>query len=196
MKISMILIIILLSSTVVASQSEKIYFLNLEYDKGTLELIELSLITGYPTISNDDLLPYKLELLSIDKEIIYQGYFDVPNKFFAPPPLDPNEVSDVFELENLNFSISLPYNQDGNTIILSKNETELLQIDVSEFSIYCGDSICHLTENKEECPQDCSDIVISNSSKKSWQLLTSLGVLVLLILIGIFYKISSKKNMN
>ncbi|MBI1934828.1 hypothetical protein HYS31_00150 [Candidatus Woesearchaeota archaeon] len=163
--ITLLSILIFVLPFVIALQSEKIYFLYLEYDKGTLELKDVYLITGYSTIS-DKILPYKLELLSIDKEILYKGYFDIPNKLIALPPLEPGEKSGAVELDNLNFSISLPYYKKGNVIKIIKDDRELLSIDVSKFSMYCGDSICQSDENSQNCPHDCIITNISISTQK------------------------------
>ncbi len=157
--IKMILVVLItlliMSPAITAFKLEKIYFLGLEYDKGALKLLDMSLITGNPTLSKDTSLPYKLELLSINKEILYEGFFDIPNKFFAPPPLDPEEKSGIIELDYVEFSLSLPYYKNGNLIKITKDKKELLIIDVLKFSIYCGDGKCQSDETPQNCPQDC-----------------------------------------
>ena len=190
--ISILVLTIFLSSVVLALQSEKIYFLDLAYNEGAFKLIDISLITGYPAISSDNSLPYKLELFSSDNELLSQGYFDVPNKFFAPPPLESGEISGIFELENLIFSISLPYHKEGHTIIISKDESKLLQIEVPNFSAYCGDLICQPDENNKNCPSDCVTEEKTYSSLKF--ALITVGVLIVLILIILLYLSSKKKN--
>ncbi len=188
MKITFLLFFIFIIPFVIALQSEKIYFLDLVYNKGTLELIDVYLITGYPIISNDSSLSYKLELLSIDKEILYRGYFDIPNKIFAPPPLKPGEKSGIVEIDNLNFSISLPYYKKGNIINIIKDGRVLLHIDVSKFSMYCGDSICQSDEKNQNCSQDCisANVPVPIQKEKggiSNKLYTIIVIIVTLIII-------------
>ena len=128
--------ILLIIHSAIALTSERIYFLNIEYYKGELKLINVSLITGFPALSSDATLPYKAELLSVNNDILYEGH--------------------IFESTNVNFSISLPYQKNGNLIRITKDEKELLSIDVSQFSKYCGDFICQYYEDEQNCAQDCA----------------------------------------
>ena len=194
--ITFLLFVLFIAPSVIALQPEKIYFIDLEYDKGTLELIDISIITGYPQISTDDSLPYKLELLSIEKEILYQGYFDIPNKFSTPPPLSPEDKSGVVELSNVNFSISLPYYKKGNIINIIKDEKILLRIDVSKFSMYCGDSICQSDENNQNCPQDCISPDVSPIQEEDEDRGNRLYLIIipLIILLGIIIIYLKKRN--
>ncbi len=175
---SLIFILILTVPSVCAS--EYIYFLNLHYDRGALGLLDVYVITGYPIASNDSSLPYRLELLSTGNEVLYQGYFDIPNKLYAVPPLNPGEKSGVVVLDRFNFSVSLPYYKNGNIIRMFKGDTALLDVDVSKFSMYCGDSICEPDETN--CPQDC-EIPSENKAgdKKSYAGIISLFAFIIIL---------------
>ncbi len=160
--------------------SENIYFLNLHYDRGALGLLDVYVITGFPIASNDSSLPYKLELVSTSNEVLYQGYFDIPNKLYAVPPLNPGEKSGLIVLDRLNFSVSLPYYKNDNLIRIFKGETALLDVDVSEFSMYCGDSICEPDETN--CPQDCEiPREVKKEDKKSFTGIISLVAVIIVI---------------
>jgi len=163
-----------------AYASQLIYFINLHYDGGALGLLDVYVISGYPIASNDSSLPYRLELLSTGKDVLYRGYFDVPNRFYAPPPLTSGEKSGLVVLDRLNFSVSLPYYKNGNLIRMFKGETALLDVDVSEFSMYCGDSICESDETN--CPQDCEiPDSIGKGSKKSYGGIISLFAAIIVL---------------
>ena len=201
--------IIFIISFTKAFGSEEIYFLNIEYNQGKLTLLNINLITGYPHLSQDKTLPYELELLSSNKEILYKGFFEVPNKFYAPVPKNPKEFSGIVELDNLNFSISFPYHKEGKEIRIIKQREELLNIDVSQFSMYCGDTLCLSDENFQNCPEDCkySEEEIQKSLKEksffqktyddmksqkyTWLILA--GILIILVVIIILIKKSRKE---
>jgi len=186
----LIFILALIAPSVYAS--EYIYFLNLHYDRGGIGLLDVYVITGYPISSNDSSLPYRLELLSTGKDVLYLGYFDVPNRLYAPPPLNPGERSGVVVLDRLNFSVSLPYFANGNTVRLFKGETALLDVDVSKFSMYCGDSICEPDETN--CLVDCEiPTEIKRENKKSYGGIISLFAVIIALGIALLVLLRKRR---
>lgn len=157
MKIKMImaLFFVMLATLAFALSPEKIYFLNMHYNKGMIGLLNISIIFGYSSLSNDNMTHYKAELLSANREILYSGFFDIPNKFYPAVPQSPDEISRPAELEELNFSISLPYSKDGTAIRITEGQQVLLIIDVSPYADHCGDLTCQFGENMQNCPADC-----------------------------------------
>ena len=155
-----IVLLILLVSLIgipatMALESEKIYFIELEYNQGALGLVDINLITGYPTLSVEPGMPYKLELVDASGNVLYTGYFDVPNRLYTPPPLADGQGTSVVELDYVKFTISLPYQDKGLLIKVTKGGKEELEIDVSGYAEYCGDNICQPDEDSNACPQDC-----------------------------------------
>jgi hypothetical protein len=164
---------------------QRVYAVDLEYNNGSLKSLNVSMVSGFPSLSEDKakLFPppnkdenfsismpiCKVELLSKNQELLYQGYFFVPNEITSvvpplpgesgqppfPPGVGQGEKPGPTELENVNFSISLPYSKNGQTIRITKDEHELLSIDVSRFQMYCGDGRCQYDENIQSCPADC-----------------------------------------
>ncbi len=146
--------------------SEKIYFMDLEYNNGKILLVDINVITGQNILSEEDNFPYKLELLSVDKDILYMGFFDIPNKLFVPPPVEQDNHPSMVELEQLFFSISMPYFKNGDTIKISRGNKKIIDISVSKLRMYCGDNKCQSDETSEECPEDCVGNVIGEKSSR------------------------------
>lgn len=159
-KLTTILLVIfsitLANSALAMPQSQKIYFLDLEYDKGALKLLDVNLITGFPDVQTDKSLISdptnicKVELLSIAKELVYEGYFLLPIKLYPT-------LGEPTTLDKVDFAISLPYFKSGQAIKITKDSQELLTVDVSKFQMYCGDGKCQSDENYQACPRDCAE---------------------------------------
>ena len=179
-----ILLLILLIPLVTALNSEMIYFMNLKYDGNNLELTDVNVIDGFYNIKKDSKLPYKLELYSFDNKILFRGYFnidDIHSEIFS------TENSNIKESKILpsNLGISLPYFKEGSYIDISKNNEKLLEIDVSEFVIICGDLKCQLDE-RETCPYDCGIDKIIEKSMPKW--IYWAGGIVLLFVFYLIYR--------
>ena len=162
-----------------ALESEKIYFIELEYNKGLLKLTDIDVVTGYPVLSENPALPYKLELMDVDSEVLYVGYFDVPKRIYGPPPLNPEDIASVVELDYVKFTISLPYHKRGVLIKIARDAEELY-INAMRFAMYCGDTVCQPDENNKACPLDCLAV---HEGKEEWA--GKLPYLTLAIAIGI-----------
>src|SRR3989344_3757326 len=147
-------IVAIIMPAAIATESGKIYFIELEYNNRMLKLTDIDVVTGYPTISETPELPYKLELMDVDNEVLYVGYFDVPKRIYGPPPLNPGDSASVVELDYVKFTISLPYHKRGVLIKIARDAEELY-INAMQFAMYCGDTVCQPDENNKACPLDC-----------------------------------------
>jgi len=157
--VTILLITFFIAPLFVVSESQRIYSLDLEYDKGSLKVLDVNLITGFPDqpVTDKSDFPdlsnvHKLELLSKDEEILYQTYFDIPNKIYG---IDDGLPPSIIELDQVAFTLLLPYYRNGQTIIITKDEKEILIIDIAGFQMYCGDKKCQYDEDNQSCPQDC-----------------------------------------
>ncbi|MBI2105500.1 hypothetical protein HYT56_01530 [Candidatus Woesearchaeota archaeon] len=182
-----IMLLILVIPLISAINSEMIYFLNLKYDGSNIELIKANVIDGFYNINNDEHLPYKLELYSFEKEILFKGYFEIDNNARYETLLDGNFDIKEAEILPFNIGVSLPYFKEGSFIEISKNNERLLDIDVSEFAVICGDKKCQLDE-RETCLSDCREDIKQNKVLPVWYYL-----LIGTILIFIIYLIYKKR---
>jgi len=204
-----LLIIFLVAPSFIISASQRIYSLELEYDEGLLKFLDVNLITGFPDpVITDkidfppDSIIYKLELLSSDDEILYQTYFGIPNKIYG---IEDGSPPSMMELDQVAFTLLFPYYKNGQTISITKDEKEILTVDVSGFQMYCGDRKCQFDENHQNCPQDCVEFAgtpppqppVTPSVKGKGltkYLLYGIITVVLIILIIFFIKKRTKKK--
>jgi hypothetical protein len=75
-----------------ALEQQKIYFLSIEYDNGSLTLLDIRTTEGFPSAYTNRTTSYRAELISSDKKILHTGYFEIPNIIHIPPPLDQAET--------------------------------------------------------------------------------------------------------
>jgi hypothetical protein len=140
-----------------ALEQQKIYFLSIEYDNGSLTLLDIRTTEGFPSAYTNRTTSYRAELISSDKKILHTGYFEIPNIIHIPPPLDQAETPEYIYIEKVNFSISLPFHKNAVEMnIYDKENKQLLSINLSSFADYCGDERCSATENSNICPKDCA----------------------------------------
>jgi hypothetical protein len=154
--IILILSILALCISGYALEQQKIYFLSIEYDNGSLALLDIRTTEGFSSLDSNRTMSYRAELVSFDKKILYTGYFEIPNVIHIPPPIDQAESPDYISIEKVNFSISLPFDKKAVEMNIYDNENKgLLSINLSSFADYCGDERCSTTENADICPKDC-----------------------------------------
>lgn len=157
------LAILIMSASSYALDQQKIYFISMEYNNGSLILLDVSLTEGFPSVNKNPDMSNRAELVSFDGKILYEGYFDIPNFVYVPPPIDSSDNTESIFIERVNFSISLPFDKNATKINIYGSENEIiLSVDVSSFADYCGDKRCSTIENKDICPNDCVMVGIGN----------------------------------
>jgi hypothetical protein len=156
-KTLMILAILAISISGYALEKQKIYFLSMEYDNGSLKLLDIRPTIGFPSTDGSKTLSYRAELVSKENITLYRGYFEIPNIIHTPPPLGQEIGPEYIYLEKVNFSISLPYDKNAVELnIYDKENRKLLSINLTSYEDLCGDGICSPTENTDTCPKDCA----------------------------------------
>ena len=130
------LTILLLISIANAQEIQRVYFIELDYNLGNLNLLNVKVVPGYPSVSTiNDFMPYSVELTNLNEEVIYKGYFDIPVEIDAVPPLPGEEPAGDLILEKVQFPILIPYSGEGQKVNIYKESNPILTIDVSMYSL-------------------------------------------------------------
>ncbi len=140
-----------------AYAQEKVYVLDIHYNKGNLELNAVYVDSLFPQPSLEpNPKTFKAIISSFDNKVLYTHYFYIYKFVSSAPPLDENKVSPV-ELTDFNFSLILPYYKKGKLVqIFNPEKEKLLEASVAAFSDVCGDGVCQSHESYESCSKDCS----------------------------------------
>lgn len=153
----LILILFSMNMGIVESQTNKIYVIDLNYEKGNINLINVSVKTGYaPDRRVQPESGHKLEVISFRNEVLQSFKFEVPNTIYPPPPLEGEEPTGPVYLERVNFTLIVLFFGNGKEIhIYDSNNTLKLSIDISEFAECNLNKVCESQENYANCPEDC-----------------------------------------
>jgi len=151
--------LLILTVSLTYGAENKIYVLNLNYNQGKLSLVDVSVEIGYsPDRKIQPEEGYRCEVISFMGDVLYSFKFELPVKLATPPPLKNENVTSIVYLDNVNFTLLIPYYKNGRAInIYDQYNFLVLSVDVSNFAKPCGDNICEteLNENYKTCPQDC-----------------------------------------
>ena len=122
----------------ITEAQEQIYILKLNYNNGSLSLIDLDIGYGYVPDSNPITQPetgYRCEVISLTDDVLYSFRFVIPNTVSSPPPLPDQEPTGEISLDNVNFTLLIPYYSDGKLInIYDPEDILLFSIDISKFA--------------------------------------------------------------
>lgn len=164
-------------------QPQKVIILSLKFEKNIL-LVEDSLIQyGSP--------PNRLPK---ENSLIFKIIFD--RKVLDEYEIgDPRLVYDVGYIENISFTVVLPYRRTANKIEVFDKNQSIGSIDISDnFSVFCGakNNICDLDCKEDvDCPVDVSD-----SPKPAADYSYLLLFAAVLLAIVIFYGYRKVKEMQ
>ena len=135
-KIAIIFTIFIFSFCISECKENQIYFLNLNYNYGDIELIDVSVRQGYSPdrkIQPED--GYKCEVVSFSDKILYSFKFLPPLLIMGPPPLEGEEPTEPVYLNETDFTLLIPYFRNAKSINIYDSEKNLkLSVDVSSFS--------------------------------------------------------------
>jgi len=136
-----LLLIILLNFEItidITEAREQMYILKLNYNNGTLSLMDLDVGYGYVRDLNPITQPgtgYKCEVISLTDDVLYSFRFVIPNTVSSPPPLPDQEPTGEIYLDNVNFTLLIPYYSDGKLInIYDPEDVLLFSTDISKFA--------------------------------------------------------------
>lgn len=182
-----------------SAQENKIYDINLSYDKGNISLIsEILVRDGYaPGRKIQPDAGYKSEILSLTDNVLYSFKFEIPNKICSDR-MDPKtkEVSGGCVLnDKANFALIMPYFENGKVInIYDADGKKVFFASVEHLAKTCGDSICQEYETGQTCPADCSPA--AGKEKISMKLIAGAAAVVAVIVVAAIVIAKRKKNNN
>ena len=117
-----------------ASGSKQISLLNFNYNKGLINMQNISIQRGSATATVQADANYKLNILSASNEILQSLSFEMPTGFAYDYVADEKLVGDVEEQDNFDFTIAVPYSASSSKINVLSNDTELLATDFSSLA--------------------------------------------------------------
>ncbi len=114
------------------ADSKLSYLLNLHYSKGGLELVQTELVEGKgPDRKLQPERGYTAKINSLEGSLKHYLKFNIPLSVIS----EDETISGIIELDEITFSIAMPYFSDGKSVdIFDPQGTLKLTIDVSQFS--------------------------------------------------------------
>jgi len=201
----LILTFIIFLPIVVANNMIQTYKLELIYEYDHLFVDSVSVDSGYiPDKINIIEKGYYLELKNIHNEVEYDYWFDFMTEFSVSGDHDCIDgedcsIHDFMIKDNAFEVINVPYSFIGKEINIYDSDGNLVSnIDISNYSNYCGDGICKAGESVLDCSEDCEEEIVKeeviydyrekdvkNRFVDNKALLIS-GILVLILIIILF----------
>jgi len=126
------------------------YYVNLNYNEGKVEIdsVYLRPVKANPVFREGD---YRVEILDSEGKLLYGNGINVPliERFV--------NLSGILKInDKVSFSLSLPFDVDGNLLNILENDRVIASTGLSVFTDQCGNNICDDTENHVSCERDCS----------------------------------------
>lgn len=135
MKLWIALVLILMVNVVLA-QDNMVYLLDLHYDNGKISLSEIKVEKGFSPDRKIQSGDYKLEVISFDNKALYSFNFKAPRVYSDKSDRLTGKIDgEVIDLEKADFTLIVPYLEDGKDIKIYKENNEVFSTDVSKFSI-------------------------------------------------------------
>lgn len=145
----------------VSAGKNKIYLVEIKFDKGAVSFGEVTSQPGYAQeVEKQERMSqyrYWIEIISFAGQVLEKRQFSINPMIYPEPPIE-GESSEggPIMLEQFEHSLSLPYYPNGKTMNLyGANRQRLDVIDISYLAQTCGDGECQETENESSCPDDC-----------------------------------------
>ena len=194
MKKIIIFLILLSAFSIVGAQTnfEIYYKLNLDYDKGNIEIYTIEIEFSKEKIENYFGL-YTVKVLDYDGEILNLTFFDVPNEILydtVDPETGEINGGGTFILNETSFEIFIPYYKNAKEIVIQdENLNELAKKDISEYSKQRKEISEEVVKSKEK--QTTDDEMKISENKTSRYLWIFLIIFIILIIV-LFYSLNKK----
>lgn len=187
------------------SPKKESYFVNAGYSGGKVIIKNIFL---KPIDSRKDLKPsgYAAVIESSTGESLFETNLSIPNTVY----LLPGDNHTPINLDDFEFSFTLPYNQKSKTLKIFYKEELLDETSLSVFSNTCGDKSCGNSENHLNCQIDCKieednfceeskcdpDCESQKNCEKVKNSIYVFFILLVAFFIGISYYLLSKKSLK
>ncbi len=185
--IILICIFVIFLSFNVFADLQKVFVLELNYNKGEVKENGLYVTPIFYNEKKDQ--PenkYLLKLISNQDEELFNLKFDFDLRVF--------DILGITSLDEGNFTFYIPYSKEARNIEVFNPEGEkILDINVKKFvKNVCGDLICENGESYESCSMDCAK-PITEEYKKSFfyenlHIVLTIFILLTVVAIYLFYK--------
>jgi len=129
----LILMILILISAVLAQEQSKVLVLNLNYKEGVIKLKDKVIKTGYypdRKIQPPDGL--KVELLSLNNELLYSFKFSVPLDLYVDSGFGGSLSGGLIKLSKTDFALIIPYYDNAKNIVIYEDDKEIASFVVSK----------------------------------------------------------------
>ncbi len=179
---------------------EKIYLIEIKYDKGNISFGNVSTKLGYasepekPDFMEKD--KYWIKLNSFSEKDLEKRMFSIPLEIFQEPPLEGDVTSrnGLITLEQTEYLMALPYYDSGKTLSLYDDKMNfVVQKDISFLANPCGNGICEKNETYKNCGKDCAKPV---KEKTSYIFYFIIGIAVLILLVFVVRHIILSRNQD
>jgi hypothetical protein len=159
-KILFILLLTFLFVLVSAQEKETLIGVEINFNGEKISIENIYFDYGYKTENNAEGI-YVLKLFDKNGNILEGLLFNFPKISFSADSSwfdERREQTTIPDLPQtmLSKTLHLPYHENiGSVSIFDIAGNELLNIQVADFSLYCGDNFCQSSEDYDECPEDC-----------------------------------------
>ena len=194
MKKIIIFLILLSALSIVGAQTnfEIYYKLNLDYDKGNIEISSTEIEFSKEKIENY-LGLYTIKILDYDGEILNLTFFDVPNEILyetVDPETGEINGGGTLILNETSFEIFLPYYENAKELIIyNENLNELAKKDISEYSKQRKEISEKVVKSKEKQISDDEMKISENKISKYWWIFLIIFIILIIVL---FYSLNKK----
>jgi hypothetical protein len=143
------MILLLGLSLAEAQDKTHVYILDINYNNGTLSTLKVFSDYRFAPDMIEPEKGYRAVIISSDKKVLYSAKFDIQLYIFTE--------SGMIKRDNVNFTLILPYFENGETMqIYDQNNTLALLVDISNYTVCDSNGKCdYPRENYYSCPSEC-----------------------------------------
>ncbi|MDD5177957.1 MAG: hypothetical protein PHT54_01585 [Candidatus Nanoarchaeia archaeon] len=130
-RIILLFVFVVLTSMTFASE---IYVLDLEYDHGSINVLDKNIYDGYPPDYKISEGSYSLDIFNNDDQKIKTISFKPPLTLYSDVSNNDSIDGSVEELTYVKFSLAFPYSEEIKEVKITNDSKEIVIIDLSDIS--------------------------------------------------------------
>lgn len=161
---SVIAIVLFFPCLVQAQEKQRIYLIDINYDRGRLTFGEVSTKLGYAPAQKSEKqmgeIPYWVRVISFKGELLEEKKFSITPVISYSPPVEGEEYdgpSGEVRLDQMETMAIINHYDNGKWLELrDANRRMIERKDIGYLAQVCGDGECQDHESYEDCKQDCS----------------------------------------